>query len=49
MGGPGRGAGNCSMELLIGFLRNPKFKIRPSYQVLQNYLQLLRKDLEWGP
>ena len=29
MGGLGRGAGNCPMELLIGFLRNPKFKIRP--------------------
>ena len=32
--GSGRGAGNCPMELLIGFLRNPKFHIRPIYQVL---------------
>ena len=29
MGGLGRGAGNCPMELLIGFLRNPKFKHSP--------------------
>jgi 4-hydroxy 2-oxovalerate aldolase len=49
MGGLGRGAGNCPMELLIGFLRNPKFKIRPIYKVLQDYLQPLRENLEWGP
>ena len=28
--GIGRGAGNCPMELLIGFLRNPKFRTGPS-------------------
>src|SRR5512137_1116930 len=27
--GLGRGAGNCPMELLLGFLRNPKYDIRP--------------------
>jgi len=49
MAGLGRGAGNCPMELLIGFLRNPKFKIRPIYQVLETYLEPLRRNLEWGP
>ena len=49
MGGLGRGAGNCPMELLIGFLRNPKFKIRPIYQVLQDQLLPLSRTVEWGP
>lgn len=49
MGGIGRGAGNCSMELLIGFLRNPKFKIRPIYQFLKDYISPLKKQLDWGP
>ena len=49
MGGLGRGAGNCPMELLIGFLRNPKFKIRPIYQVLQDHVLPLSRTVEWGP
>ena len=49
MAGLGRGAGNCPMELLIGFLRNPKFKIRPIYQLLQDHIEPLRSQVEWGP
>ena len=49
MSGLGRGAGNCPMELMIGFLRNPKFKIRPIYKVLQDHLLPLSRQLEWGP
>jgi 4-hydroxy 2-oxovalerate aldolase len=49
MAGLGRGAGNCPMELLIGFLRNPKFRIRPIYKVLQDQLLPLSRTVEWGP
>ncbi len=48
LGGLGRGAGNCPMELLLGFLRNPKFKLRPIVQVLQDYIEPLRENLSWG-
>ena len=49
MMGLGRGAGNCPMELLVGFLRNPKFKLRPIYRVLQEHLLPLSRRIEWGP
>jgi 4-hydroxy 2-oxovalerate aldolase len=48
MAGMGRGAGNCPMELLIGFLRNPAYRIRPVLQLLQDYFVDLREKLVWG-
>jgi len=49
LGGLGRGAGNCPMELLIGFLRNPKFHIRPIYQAVEQFIDPLREKVDWGP
>lgn len=46
--GIGRGAGNCPIELLIGFLRNPNYRIRPILQLLQDHFVALREKLEWG-
>jgi 4-hydroxy 2-oxovalerate aldolase len=47
--GLGRGAGNCNTELLLGFLRNPKFDLRPIIRVIQEHLLPLRREIEWGP
>jgi 4-hydroxy 2-oxovalerate aldolase len=47
--GLGRGAGNCHMELLLGFLRNPKFKLRPVLDVIQNTILPMKKQFDWGP
>jgi 4-hydroxy 2-oxovalerate aldolase len=46
--GMGRGAGNCPLELLIGFLKNPKFHLRPVLNCIQNVLEPLRGKMEWG-
>jgi len=49
MSGLGRGAGNCPMELLLAFLKNPKFNLRPVYKLLQDHLNpLWDEGLEWG-
>jgi 4-hydroxy 2-oxovalerate aldolase len=48
MNGIGRGAGNCPIELLLSFLRNPKFNIRPVLQCLQDHIIPLRDKIEWG-
>ncbi|MCA9231845.1 MAG: aldolase catalytic domain-containing protein [Planctomycetales bacterium] len=49
MAGLGRGAGNCPMELLLGFLRNPKFHLRPIIKLLQDYILPLQASVDWGP
>jgi 4-hydroxy 2-oxovalerate aldolase len=46
--GLGRGAGNCPMELLLSFLRNPKFKMRTVLQCIQDHFVDLREKIEWG-
>jgi len=48
MAGLGRGAGNCQMELLIAFLHNPKYDLRPVLECVQNHVEPLRKKLLWG-
>ena len=49
MNGMGRGAGNCSLELLLGFLKNPKFDLEPVLQFLSDYMLPLRASgVVWG-
>ncbi|MDP2920836.1 MAG: aldolase catalytic domain-containing protein [Candidatus Omnitrophota bacterium] len=46
--GIGRAAGNCPLELLVGFLKNPKFDIRPILDVISSEFIPLSKKIEWG-
>ncbi len=46
--GMGRGAGNCPLELLLSFLKNPKFDIRPLIEVIQDIFIPMKADIEWG-
>ena len=45
----GRGAGNCAMELLLGFLRNPKYREYAAFRFVQDYMQPLKESgVTWG-
>lgn len=46
--GLGRAAGNCPLELLLGFLKNPKFDIRPILDLISKEFIPLREKMEWG-
>lgn len=46
--GIGRAAGNCTLELLMGFLKNPKFDVRPVFDLIEKYFIPLKKELRWG-
>lgn len=45
----GRGAGNCAMELLLGFLRNPKYNVYPAIKFVDTYMNGLKAEgIVWG-
>ncbi|MDE5764733.1 MAG: aldolase catalytic domain-containing protein [Ruminococcus sp.] len=45
----GRGAGNCAMELLLGFLKNPKYNVYPAIQFIEKYMPAVREaGAVWG-
>jgi 4-hydroxy 2-oxovalerate aldolase len=48
MAGLGRGAGNCPLELLLGFLHNPRYRLRPVLRCIQDHIEPLRQELRWG-
>lgn len=48
LGGLGRGAGNCPTELLLGFLKNPKYHLRPVIQCLRDHIVPMREKITWG-
>ena len=47
--GMGRGAGNCYTESLLGFLRNPKYKLIPVMDFVQKHIVKLKEEGNiWG-
>ena len=45
----GRGAGNCPTELLLGFLKNPKYHITPLLRFIEEHIVPLKEEgLIWG-
>ena len=47
--GMGRGAGNCASELLLGFLKNPKYRLAPVLRFVTDYMLPLREQgVRWG-
>ena len=45
----GRGAGNCAMELLLAFLKNPAYKLMPVLKFIEKYmLPLKEQGVVWG-
>ncbi|MBQ4015627.1 MAG: aldolase catalytic domain-containing protein [Treponema sp.] len=47
--GMGRGAGNCFMENLLAFLKNPKYKVYETLKFIEKHMLQLKKDgVVWG-
>ena len=47
--GMGRGAGNCAMELLLGFLRNPKYNLYHLLVFIEKHMLALgAQGVQWG-
>ncbi len=46
--GLGRAAGNCPLELLLGFLKNPKYNIEPILRVIGDTIVPLQQEIFWG-
>ncbi len=45
----GRGAGNCAMELLLSFLKNPKYNVYPVIKFIEQYMVPLKEQgVVWG-
>ncbi|MCM1385725.1 MAG: aldolase catalytic domain-containing protein [Bacillus sp. (in: Bacteria)] len=45
----GRGCGNCPSELLLGFLKNPKYRINPLLQFIEKHIVPMKESgVVWG-
>lgn len=49
MSGMGRGAGNCFMEQMLSFLKNPNYKLTPTLKFIERYIaEEKAKGSVWG-
>lgn len=52
MTAPSRGSAGArataQLELLIGFLHNPKYRLRPLLQCIEKHIEPMRSSLGWG-
>lgn len=49
MSGMGRGAGNCFMEQMLAFLKNPNYNLSPALKFVEKYISQEReKGSVWG-
>lgn len=48
LNGLGRGAGNCPLELLVSFLKNPDIDILPILDCIGKHIIPLKDKIEWG-
>lgn len=49
MNGMGRGAGNCYMESLLAFLQNPRYRLDPVMEFVENQIRAEKeKGYTWG-
>lgn len=47
--GMGRGAGNCTLEGLLGFLKNPRYQLDPVLRFIEEQMLALRASgVQWG-
>ncbi len=46
--GMGRGAGNCPVEILIAFLKNPKYRLLPLLKAIQEQILPWQQRIDWG-
>lgn len=45
----GRGAGNCAMELILGFLKNPKYNEYPVLEFIEKHMMPMKEQgVVWG-